>query len=1002
MAALVLFCISTAGCQGKNDTTFAASAPLTAESGYALSAAVLYDGGDHDGTWRDTLGYLEQSTLVDLSATAIDVNDSFDLSSYHIVYLDQSLAKAKNSDAVTAAVEAYAIVGGVVVMDNALCCLFDPAFIGASDFVKISECPLDFSCPAFGDDLGELQDILSDFAKIYASYADYESLSGEDYGYAARCDTAVAIADWHGYGLYTVNRYGDGTVFFTNPLLPNAYSVSGFDMQSQNDEQLNFANTTASCNQLLMNAFAGYAAKQIYGYYLGRVFGSLGNPDMAWELHYEEITGIAHHSMEKFSELCQEYRQVPSFVLIRNSYTWFLRTETVTYYLNEAGDGKLKYSLNFNEDAYSSGTHIVSGDEWLHLGSIEDAGSYFVDFPAYTYRAYPYLCDYNGDGMTDLFCGSYDGRFYYYQGRSFDDRLSVADAHVLTDGDGKELSLDGYSAPQLLDVNGDGKEDLISGAADGNIHWFQGNGSLHFEAKGVLLKTDLTGQSMPSVGDLNGDGVSDLAVGSNEGILLIFYATKETDGSLTFSYQNAESLSRRCANAQLGTWLAPEIYDIDADGGNELAVGTFDGYVAVFDRAKGAEPSLLFDKFLDTEEMNYKGNHHIKTGNNCVPVFYDLNGDGKADLVCGALEYGLAYPIDSPYFPYREELQEQVDYAKAHDFYLGVHFYTNSYASQEREAAELKAHIDALKEYGVATVGLGTNQHTWYTSTFNQAQSLLSAWDAGLLWNSGFAPAGGTPRPPQTAAENVIALPFFLVRDGEETILVQNCSVLPYCDTDWTDISAKYDMPMCVYYHCDFIYVSDQEARSYMEQLASFWWQFGYNFAGEDQLMAATAAAYHLDVEVSGNGLSVDQPIDITITPKAGDTDFALYDEDYQNASGLKIVFGENVDTSQLGIDADVWRLDGHTLYLGLNRSVSVVSEGTAIDKHIERVNIAAKIKTTDSGATVTFLDGGMMQVVVAGKAHAENDGWEVTEKDGHTIFTKYGSEDVLQIKYDA
>lgn len=85
-----------------------------------------------------------------------------------------------------------------------------------------------------------------------------------------------------------------------------------------------------------------------------------------------------------------------------------------------------------------------------------------------------------------------------------------------------------------------------------------------------------------------------------------------------------------------------------------------------------------------------------------------------------------------------------------------------------------------------------------------------------------------------------------------------------------------------------------------------------------------------------------------------------------------------------------------------LNRSVSVVSEGTAANHHIERVNVAAKIEITESGATVTFLDGGMMQVVVAGKAHAESEGWEVTEKDGHTIFTKYGIEDVLQIKYDA
>lgn len=999
LICLVLACLLPAGCQEKDDAAYSTT-PSTAESGYALTAAVLYDAANNDGTWDDTLGYLEQSTLVDLSAKAVDVTESFDLKSYSIVYLDHSIANAKNSNAVEEAVKSYTADGGIVVVDNALYDAFDPDFIGAADFVKVTACPIDFSCPDLGDDLGEVQGVLSDFAEVYPSYADYETLSGDDYGYAVKCDTATSLADWQGYGLYTINHYGNGIVFFTNPLLPNAYSVSGFDMQFNNDDQMTFANTTASCNQLLINAFAGYAAKQIYGYYIGRVFGSFGSPDMSWELHYEEITGIANNSMEKFSERCKEYRQVPSFVLIRNSYTWFLRTETVTYYLNEDDHGGMEYSLDFNEDAYSSGTHIASDGDWLHLGSIENAGSYFDDYPEYTYRAYPFLCDYNDDGITDIICGSYDGRIYYYQGESFDDRLSVSAASALTDNDGEALSLDGYSAPQLLDVNGDGKDDLISGAADGNIYWFSGNGTLHFEPQGILLKTDLTGQSMPAVGDLNGDGISDLAVGSNESILLVFYGTKGTDGAVSYSYENAGSLSRRCANAQLGAWLAPEIYDTDNDGNNELALGTFDGYVAIFD--SNDQGALEFDHYISTGEMNYKGNHYIKTGNNCVPVFYDIDGDGNTDLVCGSLEYGLAYPIDSEYFPYREELQEQVDYAEENDFYLGIHFYTNAYASKEREAYELSAHIAAMKSYGADTIGVGTNQHTWYTSTFNQAQSLLSAWNAGLLWNSGFAPAGSTFKSPQAAAENVISLPFFLVNDGRETILVQNCSVLPYCDTDWTDLSGKYGMPVCVFYHCDFIYESDEEARSYMEQLSDFWWQFGYNFAKEDQLMSATAAAYHLDAEVSGNGLSVDSPIDITITPGVDETDFALYNEDYQNSSGVKIVFSENVDTSQMNIDADVWRMDGHTLYLGLNRSVSVGSDGTAADHHIERVNIAAEIETSDDGATITFLDDGMMQAVVAGKAHTENDGWDVTEKDGHTIFTKYGSQDVLQIKYDS
>ena len=66
------------------------------------------------------------------------------------------------------------------------------------------------------------------------------------------------------------------------------------------------------------------------------------------------------------------------------------------------------------------------------------------------------------------------------------------------------------------------------------------------------------------------------------------------------------------------------------------------------------------------------------------------------DLLCGSLEYGLAYPIDSPYFPYREELAAQLSYFINNQMYVGMHYYTSAYSSAEREAYELQAHLDAL------------------------------------------------------------------------------------------------------------------------------------------------------------------------------------------------------------------------------------------------------------------------------------------------------------------
>ncbi len=82
--------------------------------------------------------------------------------------------------------------------------------------------------------------------------------------------------------------------------------------------------------------------------------------------------------------------------------------------------------------------------------------------------------------------------------------------------------------------------------------------------------------------------------------------------------------------------------------------GTFEGYIAKFE-------NNVFNGYIEGNESNYKGNNNLKFGANSVPRFYDIDGDGNKDLVVGSLEYGMAVPIDSDYFPYREKLQKQLD-----------------------------------------------------------------------------------------------------------------------------------------------------------------------------------------------------------------------------------------------------------------------------------------------------------------------------------------------------
>jgi len=231
------------------------------------------------------------------------------------------------------------------------------------------------------------------------------------------------------------------------------------------------------------------------------------------------------------------------------------------------------------------------------------------------------------------------------------------------------------------------------------------------------------------------------------------------------------------------------------------------------------------------------------------------------------------------------------------------------------------------------------------------------------------------------------------MEQGKPTALIQNNSVLLYNDEQDLEISARYHMPMCMYYHCDFVYQSDAPARTAMETAQNFREKHGYNFNREDQLIQAAACALHQQVRVK------DDQNGITISTFSRATDFPLYDEDVNTSLGVRVVFSENIDIEQIRVDADVWYWDDQTLVLGLNRPVSI-SKGSAqpVEPHLRRVNMAADIKRTETGAVVQFLSGGMMEVSVAGDATTDSPDWQIIKRDHETIFVKYGSQESLNL----
>lgn len=958
LIAVILVCTVAMGLS-------ACEKPIKAEGNANIRAAVLSNSG---------IAYNQLTNSIMANLDVYKIESTTDIEEYDIVYLD-SLSESVDKD------EVYSYVknGGTVVLDNDYVPEFDTDFMGASEVVKLDSMPFDMTYPYTDENLKNISELLYDYTTTIRAYTEFTNHWEYDYGYGIIPDTAKVIAGVGDVGVYTKNSYGKGDVFITNPMLPDRYTVTQL---TDGEEGEPMAFTTVAAENMLRSYFAEYVSKKKFGFAVERTYGSFASSPAAWELHYEDITGIENKSLIDFADYCMDNNQMPSFTLIRNAYTWFKRAESISY---------LKYDDGFKNDsyenAYCSGTHIVSGDRWLELDSYKDTDSYFDDNPLYTKRAYPFITDWNEDGNFDIISGSADGKIYYFEGRGESPNYEVGPATYFTDEDGNALSVEKYSSPVVFDINGDGKGEIVTGAEDGIIRAYQSQKSeknptsMAFSYIGEVLNTGLS-DAMIYCGHLNEDNIMDLAIGSRTGEMRVYYGYTE-DGKTT---QFADFIPVETNES----WVSPCIY------GGKLFSGTLEGYVASYYFDNGVYKQ---GEYLTADTNTRRGDNRISIGMNSVPRFYDMDNDGDDDLIIGNLEYGMAYPIDSEYFPYRDELQEQLDYCKEKGIYVGVHGLTHKYASPDQEAKELEYHKEMFEALGLSWSGIGINQHTWYTSNFGYDGSGINGYnpdydgtfnaqsEAGLLWNSG-STLPESKFVPQDCAENAIPMPMYL--SNSDFLVMETCNT-PHGDGVHSYTSVKYKMPLLFYNHCDYMYDDVKGQKKLSDKVGEIVDKYDYMFVREDQLAKSVSAAYNTDINADINDGK------IRISSSVRNADRRLFDENYTNCVGVRVVFADNEDANNYTTDASVYRVEDNVFYISLDKTVTVQS-GDRDGLNIKGINLPARVKVNGNKSTIKFLDGGMMTVRVKGNAVTKSKGWKV-EKDGKdTVFTKFGKEDVLKI----
>jgi len=152
------------------------------------------------------------------------------------------------------------------------------------------------------------------------------------------------------------------------------------------------------------------------------------------------------------------------------------------------------------------------------------------------YRATPSVADWNNDGRKDLVSGGLDAKIHVFINEGTDAAPDFLSEMLLSDG-GSDLLVPGdRSSPVILDLNGDGKKDLLSGNTDGQLLLYGNTGTdaapsfsayVFVEADGTPIDLADWPRSRPSVCDWTGDGYLDVLIGAGDGNVHLFQGLPE-------------------------------------------------------------------------------------------------------------------------------------------------------------------------------------------------------------------------------------------------------------------------------------------------------------------------------------------------------------------------------------------------------------------------------------------------------------------------------------------
>lgn len=373
------------------------------------------------------------------------------------------------------------------------------------------------------------------------------------------------------------------------------------------------------------------------------------------------------------------------------------------------------------------GAHLLDTSEPLQDGGADERVNQYNKQG----HAGPALADVDGNGIRDLVVGTYSGQFRFHKNMGTNEEPRFSERYTWLQSGDRPAAVSIWccvaSSPTIIDLDGDGINDLVSGAYDNTVvYWFRGVGDGRFadrqmltDAYGIPIHIGSPGEALldtgldpvrsmagfPTFGDVTGDGRSDLVLGNAAGeIHLLPHMVEDftsgrpaitvTSGQPVFGFGFApisEEVARfRGSVRKYGDadtmynltdfdrqHAAPAIADWDGDGLLDLIGGAYSGAVYLFRNVGDVENpkysrdgEQLLPPGIGGYQWENEDGDAPERGIRAQIQVVDYNLDGKIDLLVGDWSNTIA-PRTSLTSEERDRLQAIEQELKALDQQVG-------------------------------------------------------------------------------------------------------------------------------------------------------------------------------------------------------------------------------------------------------------------------------------------------------------------------------------------